>query len=70
MERKTKEELCKGLALDYAYRAKPVLGVNIEDAYDTYLTRCAFREYDNVLHQYEQGPLKGDPSVILTQNKL
>ncbi len=68
MERKTKEELCIALAKDWAYRAKPVLGVTFDDAYDTYLARCSFREYDDVLHQYNQGPLKEDSKTILVEN--
>ncbi len=68
MERKTKQQLCEALAIDYAYRAKPALGVDFADAYQYYLDRCMFREYDDVLHQYKQGPLKTDSKAVLVEN--
>lgn len=68
MERKTKQQLCEALAIDYAYRAKPALGVDFADAYQEYLDRCMFREYDDVLQQYGQGPLKEDSKTVLVEN--
>lgn len=57
MERKTKEELCEALAVDYALRAQFVLKLDYKKSYDTYMKRSAFRDYDDILHQYNQSSL-------------
>jgi hypothetical protein len=52
----TRDEVIKGLAIDYAKRAS-VLSLKFEDAYDRYVKRCEIRSYENLLHQFNVGGL-------------
>ena len=53
----TKEQLCEALALDYADKASRG-GLNYEDAYKQYMTRCVNRSLKELEQQYKVQGLK------------
>ena len=53
----TKEQLCEALSLDYADRASRG-GINYNDAYDRYLSRCQERDLKDLKEQYKVQSLK------------
>ena len=48
----TKEQLCEALALDYADRASRG-GLNYDDAYERYMSRCQQRALKELEQQYK-----------------
>lgn len=48
----TKEQLCEALALDYADRASKG-GLNYDDAYERYMSRCQQRPLEELEQQYK-----------------
>ena len=53
----TKEQLCEALALDYADRASKG-GLNYNDAYERYISRCQQRSLKELEQQYKVQGLK------------
>tara|TARA_R100000544_G_scaffold37021_1_gene26798 strand:+ start:838 stop:1008 length:171 start_codon:yes stop_codon:yes gene_type:complete len=53
----TKEQLCEALALDYADKASRG-GLNYDDAYRQYMTRCVNRPLKDLQDQHKLQGLK------------